>query len=318
MIRHFLAPHRDTLHGTFSPAWPPVLTIDPGDTVVFSTLDAGWGLEAHRGDGAPRTKFAPRDEIRDNGHALCGPVFIRGAKPDMNLVVEIGPIRTGTWGWTAGGGWTNGINERLGLANEELLLRWALDPDANTGTDQFGDTVTLDPFFGVMGMPGASAEPVPSWAPRVNGGNLDCKELRPGARLYLPIAVEGGLFSAGDGHALQGDGEVSSTAIECPFEAAELTLSLSDDFPLTSPVAWTPDAWIVLGFHENLDEATLIALDGMLDLLCREAHISRHRAMALASVLVDLRVTQIVNGIRGVHATVRHDALARIAGSTDG
>ncbi len=312
MTRHRITPHRDTLHGTFSPEWAPVLTIDPGDTVIFTTLDAGWGLEAHHRDGSPRAKVEPREPIHDNGHALCGPIFIRGARPGMNLVVDIGPIRTGAWGWTVGGGWTNGINERLGLAEEELMLHWSLDPDANTGTDQFDDQVTLDPFFGVMGMPGAAAEPVPSWTPRVNGGNLDCKELRPGARLYLPIAVEGGLFSAGDGHALQGDGEVSSTAIECPFDEAELTLSLNDEFALATPIAWTPDAWIVFGFHERLDEATVIALDGMLDLLCREARISRHRAIALASVLVDVHVTQIVNGTRGVHAIIRHDALARI------
>lgn len=318
MTLHCLTASRDTLHGTFSPDWPPVLTIDPGDTVVFTTLDAGWGLEAPHPDDSPRQRVEPREPLHDNGHALCGPVHVRGAKPGMNLVIEIGPIRTGTWGWTSSGGWANGINERLGLEKEGMSLRWTLDPDANTGTDQFGDTVTLDPFFGVLGMPGTPAEPVPSWTPRVNGGNLDCKELRPGARLYLPIAVEGGLFSAGDGHALQGDGEVSSTAIECPFDEAELTLSLHDDFPLNTPIAWTPEAWIVLGFHEDLDEATMIALDGMLDLLCREARISRHRAMALASVLVDVRVTQIVNGTRGVHATVRHDALARIAGSTDG
>lgn len=313
MTRHRLVPHRDTLHGTFSPEWAPPLTIDPGDTVVLTTLDAGWGLEAHHADDSPRTTFAPRDEVRDHGHALCGPIYVRGALPGMNLVVEIGPIRTGAWGWTVGGGWTNGINERLGLAQAELLLRWTLDPATNTGIDQFGDQVTLDPFFGVMGMPDASPQPIPSWTPRANGGNLDCKELRPGTRLYLPIAVAGALFSAGDGHALQGDGEVSSTAIECPFDEAELTLSLHDDFVLTTPIAWTPETWIVLGFHEDLDEATLIALDGMLDLLCREARISRPRAMALASVLVDVRVTQIVNGTRGVHALVRHESLARIA-----
>ena len=312
MARHSLTPHRRTLHGSFSTAWEPVLTVDPGDTVVFETLDAAWGLEAFHADGAPRRRFAPRDPERDNGHALCGPVAVRGAEPGMTLVVDIGPIRTGTWGWTVGGGWGNGINEHVGLALNEFLMRWDLDPDAGLGTSHLGHTVELAPFFGVMGMPGADPKPIPSWTPRPQGGNIDCRELREGATLYLPIAVPGASFSAGEGHALQADGEVSSTGIECPIAAGELTLSLTDDLVLTTPIARTPEGWLTFGFAESLDEATLVALDAMLDLLCRETGVSRHEAMALASLLADFRITQIVNGVRGVHAVVRHDALARL------
>ena len=131
----------------------------------------------------------------------------------------------------------------------------------------------------------------------------------PGTTLYLPISVDRALLSAGDGHAAQGDGEVSQLAIECPVERAELTLSVRDDLPLRWPAARTGEAWITFGFDEDLDEAAAIAIDGMLELLGREHGLERRDALALASVAVDLRVTQMVNGARGAHAMLRHDAI---------
>jgi acetamidase/formamidase len=314
MTTHSITPHRDTLHGTFSRDWAPALTIEPGDTVVFTTLDARWTV-GEPTDGLPMgPSFAPKDPERDNGHALCGPIAINGAEPGMVLVVEIGDLVPGSAGWTVGGGWSNGINERLGIQGDELLLTWKIDVEAGLATDQFGHAVALRPFFGVMGMPGTSATPSPSWTPRPQGGNIDCKELGVGSTLFLPIAVPGGLFSAGDGHARQGDGEVSSTAIECPFASAALTFSLRNDLALTTPIAWTPDVWMTFGFHEDLDEAVIIALDALLDLMGREYGLARNLAMALASVAADVRVTQIVNGVRGVHVVLRHDAIAGLDG----
>jgi acetamidase/formamidase len=145
--------------------------------------------------------------------------------------------------------------------------------------------------------------------PRVTGGNIDCKELGVGSTLYLPIAVEGGLFSTGDGHAVQGDGEVSITAIECPMDRVDLTFELVDDMPLTTPVANTPAGWITLGFHEDLDEALVIALEAMLTLMKRLHGLERLDALALASLTVDCRITQVVNGVRGVHAVLPHGAI---------
>jgi acetamidase/formamidase len=149
----------------------------------------------------------------------------------------------------------------------------------------------------------------PTGPPRVWGGNLDCKELVAGTTLFLPIPVDEALFSAGDGHALQGDGEVSSTAIECPLERAELGLMLREDFELTTPVARTRDSWIALGLGESLDEAAGNAIDAMLVLMGRELGVERRDALALASVVVDLRITQVVNGVLGVHAVLRDDAI---------
>jgi acetamidase/formamidase len=145
--------------------------------------------------------------------------------------------------------------------------------------------------------------------PRPWGGNIDCNLLVAGTTLFLPIPVDGALFSAGDGHARQGDGEVSQFAIECPLERLELTLGVRDDPRLSTPIAWTPEAWVTLGFDEDLDEAAAQATEGMLELMHREHGFERRDALALASVIVDLRITQLVNGVKGVHAVLRDDAL---------
>jgi acetamidase/formamidase len=113
----------------------------------------------------------------------------------------------------------------------------------------------------------------------------------------------------GDGHAAQGDGEISQLAIEAPVERARLTLLTRDDLPLATPIAWTPEAWLTFGFDEDLDEAAAIAIDAMLEHMGRERGLERREALALASVVVDLRVTQMVNGDRGIHARLAHEAL---------
>jgi acetamidase/formamidase len=149
----------------------------------------------------------------------------------------------------------------------------------------------------------------PTGPPRCWGGNIDCAELVAGSTLYLPIPVDGALLSAGDGHARQGDGEVSQLAIEAPMERARLTLSLVEGFQLENPIARVDGAWLAFGFDEDLDEAAAQAVDGMLELMVRELEVERRDALALASVVVDLRVTQLVNGVRGVHAVLRDDAI---------
>src|SRR5262249_19152666 len=188
-------------------------------------------------------------------------------------------------------------------------LYWDLDADAATGTDQDGRTVLLGPFLGVMGMPPDEPGIHPTAPPRACGGNLDCSLIVPGTTLFLPVSVDGALFSAGHGHARQGDGEVCQLAIECPMERVRLTLDVRRDLRLDMPVVWTPEAWVTLGLSEDLDEAAALAVAGMLDLMEREHGFERRDAYALASVVVDLRVTQVVNGVKGVHAVLAHDAI---------
>jgi acetamidase/formamidase len=286
---HELPLERTTLHGHFSRDLPPVAAVESGDTIAFACLNARWQT-------SPTERFAPRDEQLDAGHALVGPVEVRGARTGHVLEVRIDAIRPGSFGFTAAG---------------DRVLRWTLDPDAGIARDGSGREVRLRPFLGVLGMPPDEPGVWSTGPPRASGGNIDCKELVAGTTLFLPVPVDGALFSAGDGHGRQGDGEVSGTAIECPIERAELTLVLRDDLELRAPAAWTEEAWLTFGFDEDLDSAAAAAVAGMLDLMRRELDLDRDDALALASVVVDLRVTQVVNGVKGVHAVLPHDAIGQ-------
>jgi acetamidase/formamidase len=301
VAHHEIPLERRTLHGHFSRDLEPILTVEPGDSIEFSCLDTSWHV-------SPGTRFEPRDEALDAGHALTGPVEVRGARAGDTLEVRIDRIEVGSWGWCKAGGFSTPLNERLGVADGEgVLVEWTLE--GGTGRDELGHEVELAPFLGVMGMPPADAGVHSTAPPRPCGGNIDCTELVEGTRLFLPIDVDGALFSTGDCHARQGDGEISQVAIECPLERGQLTLDVLDDLVLEWPIAWTPEAWLTFGFDEDLDEAAAIAIDGMLDLMRREHGLERREALALASVVVDLRVTQLVNGAKGVHARLPHDAL---------
>jgi len=282
---HELPLERRTLHGHFSRDLEPVLVVEPGDSVRISTPNAAW--EVVRGE-----QFAPRADGLDDGHALAGPIAVRGARPGQTLTVRVDEVHPGSWGVT--------------LSEPPHRIEWELDGEIGRGA---GRSVRLAPFLGVLGMPPPEPGVHPTGPPRRSGGNIDCKELVAGSTLYLPIPVDGALFSAGDGHAAQGDGEVSGTAIECPTEA-QLTLDVRDDLALEWPMARVADAWLTFGFDEHLGRAARIAVDGMLDLMERELGMERNEALAFASVVVDLRVTQVVNGTLGVHAVLRDDALA--------
>lgn len=310
-MMHTIEPERATLHGVFSRDLAPVLTIDSGETVRFRTLEAGWGLEPPVAPGGvTQRKFAPRIEELDGGHAMCGPVAIRGAQPGMTLAVHIHSVVPGAWGYTIAGGWDSALNARLGVAAlPEHLMVWQLDAATMTGVNQQGHSIALRPFPGIIGMPPPEPGYHPSWPPRVWGGNIDCKELVAGSTLYLPIPVPGALVSVGDGHAVQGDGEVSGVAIECPLECVEVTFVVRDDLVLQTPHADTPAGWITFGFDPDLETAMFTALNAMLDVMVERYRLSRAEALALASLLVDLRITQIVNGVCGVHAVLPHAAL---------
>jgi acetamidase/formamidase len=284
-VIHEIPLERGILHGHFSRDLPPILELDPGDSIAFSCPNAGWRLN----DGET---FEPRDETLDAGHALVGPIEVRGAQAGKTLVVHVDAVRPGTFGETFG---------------RDTRVEWTLDPDRGVGADDRGASVKLEPFLGVIGMPPEEEGIHPTGPPRRWGGNIDCKELVAGTTLYLPISVDGAHISAGDGHAAQGDGELSGTAIECYVDRAQLTFGLSD-LELRSPIARVGDTWLAFGFHEDLDLAAEEAIGTMLDLMEREHNLDRSYAIALGSVAVDLRVTQIVNGVKGIHAVLRDGA----------
>jgi acetamidase/formamidase len=189
-------------------------------------------------------------------------------------------------------------------------MLWALDAEKMIGTNQFGHRIRLNPFLGNIGMPPPEDGPHSTASPFTWGGNIDCKDLIAGTRLYLPVPVEGGLLSFGDGHAAQGHGEVSVNAIECPMESVRLRLELLSDVTMNVPRAWTPDGWLTFGFHADLEQAALIALNEMIVLMMAHYQLSsRKQALGLATALVDLHITQIANPIVGVHAFLSHNAL---------
>jgi acetamidase/formamidase len=280
---HELPLEQRTLHGYFSAELEPVLEIEPGDSVRISVPNAGWQLS--RGE-----QFVAKTPELDTGHALAGPIAVRGARPGQTLTVRVDEVEAGDWGFTEGG--------------EGHAVYWALAEGVGRA---LGRELDLVPFLGVMGMPPPEPGVHSTIPPRRWGGNIDCKELVAGTTLYLPIPVEGALFSAGDGHAAQGDGEISGTAIETPARA-QLTLDLRDDLVLEWPIARIDGAWLAFGFDEDLGRAASIAVDGMLALMGRELGVTGGDARVLASVGVDLHVTQVVNEVLGVHAELRDDA----------
>jgi acetamidase/formamidase len=271
------------LRGYFSRDLDPVLVVDPGDSVRISVPNAGW--ERDRDE-----PVESRDPPLDTGHPLAGPIAVRGARAGQTLAVTVDEVVPGSWGMTR--------------SEPPHRIDWELAD----GFGRYGDRrVRLAPFLGVIGMPPPEPGVHSTIPPRRWGGNIDCKELVAGTTLFLPIPVDGALLSAGDGHAAQGDGEVSGTAIESPVEA-QLTIELRDDLSLEWPVARIEGAWLTFGFDEHLGLAARIAVDGMLDLMERERGVERSDALGLASVVVDLRVTQVVNEVLGVHAVLRDDA----------
>lgn len=325
MATHALPLTAATLHGRFDPAIAPPLTVDSGDTVVTSTLGCAWhaahqdagALDAAAGPAglgalAPWTDDAgrPVDRRLDGGHALVGPIAVRGARPGTVVEIRVLDLVPGPWGFTTAGGRTTYADRaaRVDALRSEALV-WRVDTAAGTATDQHGDQVALRPFLGVVGLCPAGDGPVSTIPPRRVGGNLDCRELVAGSSLFLPVEVDGALLSIGDGHGAQGDGEVAGVALECPMERAEIQVVLHAEPPLAveraRPWASTPVGDLVLGIGASLDEAAADALDGVVDLLVVRHGLSRQRALALASLGADLRVSQVVNGgVFGVHAVL--------------
>jgi acetamidase/formamidase len=279
---------------------PPVLTVDPGDSLMVSSLDAAGYLE-RRLEGA--TMFSGR-----RGHCLTGPIEVRGAEPGAVLQVHFTSITSGDWGWTAAGVKDTPLNRRLGVAaGPGTWLTWDIDDE--TATSNLGHTVSIKPFLGVVGVPPAEPGPHSTMPPRgVGGGNIDCRDLVAGSTLSLPITVPGAMLHLGDGHAAQGHGEVGGTAIECPMTTG-ISLTLSADPVIPGIHAETPEGRVTFGFGVDLNEAMADALDAMVTWLQRLHDVDKPTALALASTVVDLRITQVANETWGVHAVLPHGSI---------
>lgn len=296
--------------GYFSRERAPVLHIESGDRLVLTVPEANWFL-------AEQTRPLRQEQLeswdarrdQDDGHCLVGPFYVEGAEPGMTLEVQILDVEPGNWGWSGAEQNDTDWGRKLDLPPDSWLgMLWDID-STGFARNQQGDRVRTRPFPGVVGMPPNLPGRHSTVPPRYCGGNLDCRELVAGSTLYLPVSVTGALVSFGDGHAAQGDGEVSGVALECPLTRLEVELHLHREQTIPGPRAQTPAGKIAFGFHEDLGEAWAAALANMVDWMTALYGISRLRATALASLCVDLRITQVVNQVCGVHALLREDDL---------
>jgi len=295
MTRHAL--DASQVHHEWNNALPPRLTIDPGDTVVFDTRDAA---DLYYTPASTSADVLNRGPFR--GHPLTGPVHVRGARPGDVLVVEILDVRPrAPFGWTA-------IRPGRGLLPEAdfpkpHLTIWDVSDGTHARMGR-GIAVPLEPFPGVMG----TALPEPgghsTMPPRKNGGNMDIKQLTAGTVLYLPVFVDGALFSVGDGHGAQGDGEVCVTAVEMQATVT-LRFDLQPGRGLPEPRLRTPGP-IGAGTNRGPHYATTAhgpdlfasaqqAVRYMIDHLVTERGLSREEAYILCSVAVDLKISEIVD-----------------------
>ncbi|HWK52998.1 MAG TPA: acetamidase/formamidase family protein [Hyphomicrobiales bacterium] len=306
MAQHRLpASPQTVVWGYYDATSEPVLRIASGDTVQIHTLIVTGpdGLEAA---GLPPEQVEPalRDVhaqvARGGPHILTGPIYIEEAMPGDVLQVNILSVQPAV-------PYATNTFSRGGFLGEEFAgPRTRLFPlDLERGVAQFGDgiEIPLRPFFGSMGVaPPPDAGRLGSGPPWIHAGNLDNKELVAGTTLFIPVHVPGALFQAGDGHAAQGDGEVSLTALETSLEGELEFIVRKDMGTLTWPRAETPEAYITMGMDENLEEAARIAVREMIAFLVAEKQLSADDAYMLTSMAVDLRITQLVDGKLGVHA----------------
>ncbi len=299
---HTLDDALENLHGYFSRNLPPRLRIASGDTVVYRTRNAGWN-DVPPGHTEP---LGLRPE--GAGHALSGPVFIEGAEPGDTLEVRIEEIVPLDWGFNAHrpGDPASRVKGLLGGEPDDVTERFfrhlPIDWSRKVSEIQPGIVVPLHPFMGIYAVAPDDDGPVPTAFTGAFGGNMDCKELVAGTTLYLPVFVPGALFSTGDGHAAQGDGEVNVTGIEAGMERVELQFVVRKNMHIARPCAETPTHLIFLGFGDDLDAALLVAARDVMHYLVEARGLTWHEAYSLASIAIDFRITQVVDGPRGVHA----------------
>ena len=304
---HTLAAGPDNVHwGYFDAAMRPQLTVDSGDTVTMHCVSGGPGEVGSRTDLLPEHR-AILERVRPylGPHILTGPVAVRGAEPGDTLEVRIRSVDLRVdWSY-------NGIKPLRGTLPEDFpmlrILQVPLDRKAMTATLPFpvaAPTIPLKPFFGIMAVaPRPEYGAVSSIEPREFGGNIDCKELVAGSTFYLPVWAPGALFSCGDGHAAQGDGEVNLMALETPMSGT-FELILHKGRTLTFPRAKTADHYIAFGTDPDLDDAAKQALREMIKWLGELKGWAPENAYSFCSVACDLRVTQLVDGHKGIHAMV--------------
>src|SRR5688500_3216488 len=302
-------------YGYYSAAAAPVLRIASGDAIDVTTMLTSTPERLERAGVAPndiepelREIVAKVTDKGPGGHILTGPVYVEGADSGDVLEVRVLDVQLKSpYAYNGCSGFIR-ANCEQGVAGPKII---PLDTKAMTATFAPGIVVPLKPFFGSMGVaPPPSAGRVSSNPPSIHAGNLDNKELVAGTTLFIPVHVRGALFEVGDGHAAQGDGEVDQTAIETSLRG-RLQLIVRKDMKLTWPLGETPQHWITMGMDTSLTVATRIAIEEMTKLIMEKKGLSQTAAYQLASIVADLRITQLVDGNVGVHMMVAKSLLSR-------
>jgi acetamidase/formamidase len=304
--------------GTFDASYKPILEVESGDLVVLECVSGAPDVMPPASSGMvippALANIHASNPPRLGPHILTGPVAVKGAEPGDVLRVDIEKIELGAdWGFC-------GFRPLGGTLPEDFpykrMLHIPVDRAAKTCKVPVGPGVTLplSPFFGVMGVaPPADWGAISTKEPRAHGGNLDNKEIGEGATLFLPVHVAGGNFSAGDGHGVQGDGEVCINALEmCLTGHFRLSVEKgggAKDPALLYPRAETKTHFISMGMHEDLDEAMKRALREMIGFITSRTNLSPADAYQFCSLAVDFHVTQTVNGEKGVHGLLKKGLL---------
>lgn len=320
MSHHTLKATCETVHlGGFSSDLMPALVVESGDRVQVETF-SGFNLY----ENAP-AEFVPAAfrqicqqlevdrKVGPGPHLLTGPIYVNGAEPGDVLEVQLevitpslpigfNAIRPG-WGALP----QQFAQPALRFIPLDLFHKVAEFPPGS------GIQIPLRPFFGILGVatPETARSSIP---PGPYGGNIDNRQLQAGSRIFLPIFVPGALFSIGDGHAVQGDGEVNVTAIETSMNGT-IRLIVRKDLQLTQPLAETPSDIITLGFGATLDEALTQALQQMIAFLEQFIGITAEEAYVLCSLAVNFHITQVVNSPqKGVHGLLPKAILSKPLG----
>jgi len=292
--------------GQWDASLTPALYIKSGDRVVIDTLSgepedmppAALGFTP-----VPGQDDVFRNTFRGPGpHMLTGPIHVEGAEPGDVLEVRLIDIKfRADWGWNIQLPFWGTLPEDF---PELRRIHFPVDGARGIATMPWGQELPLEPFFGNMGV-----APKPEWGrlsstePRVFGGNMDNKELGVGTTTYFPVFAPGALFSVGDGHGRQGDGEVCVTAIETSLTGT-FEFHVRKDMKLTTPRAEQADNWITMGFDPDLDDAVKEALRDMIVLIREHSGLSAQDAYTLCSLAADLRVTQTVDLNKGIHCVL--------------
>jgi acetamidase/formamidase len=332
---HHLQATPETVHwGYFSPEIKPALTVQSGDLIQAQavTHHAGDDPTLMFDDNIQRVFSEIDPATRAPGcHIMTGPIHVEGAEPgDMLEVRYFQMVPRFNYGSNLQASWGHLYKE---FGETERVTIYRLDPNANTASALYaydikgdyglpgrithcpdcdrqpalpGITIPARPHLGTAGVAPAVNAPVSTIPPGLHGGNIDNWRIGAGARMYYPVQVKGGLFSIGDPHVSQGDGEISGTAIEASLDVL-FQIILRKDFQFPSPLLETNDCWIVHGFGDDLDQAMKSASLDMLHFLTEHQGLSKVDGYSLMSVAADFGVTQVVDGTQGIHVRIDRD-----------